>query len=227
MQAQLAQSDSNKDGKYKYKIVFLGNQSVGKTSIIHRFIYDSYDENYQATIGIDFMSQKMYVEEKTIILNLWDTAGQERFKSLIPSYIKDSAVAIVCYDVTSRESFQSVEKWIEDARALRDDNVLLILTGNKADLKDQRAVSFEEGHDYAQRMNLLFFETSAKTGMNVKTLFNELAKKLTGIETNPASNTNQEDRKAGFILGAETKKEDSAAAGQGSTKGAKKRKKCC
>lgn len=80
----------------------------------------------------------MYVEDKIIILNLWDTAGQERFKSLIPSYIKDSAVAIVCYDVTSRDSFNSVEKWIEDARALRDDDVLLILAGNKADMDASR-----------------------------------------------------------------------------------------
>jgi len=84
------------------------------------------------------MSQKMYIEDKIIILNLWDTAGQERFKSLIPSYIKDSAVAIVCYDVTSRDSFNSVEKWIEDAKALRDDDVLLILAGNKADMDAQR-----------------------------------------------------------------------------------------
>ena len=122
-------------GKYKYKIVFLGNQNVGKTSIIHRFIYETFEDNYQATIGIDFMSQKMFVEDKVIILNLWDTAGQERFKSLIPSYIKDSAVAIVCYDVTNAESFQSVEKWIEDARAIREDDVLLILVGNKADME--------------------------------------------------------------------------------------------
>jgi Ras-related protein Rab-6A len=80
----------------------------------------------------------MYVEDKIIILNLWDTAGQERFKSLIPSYIKDSAVAIVVYDVTSRDSFLSVEKWIEDAKALRDDDVLLILAGNKTDIADHR-----------------------------------------------------------------------------------------
>ena len=80
----------------------------------------------------------MYVEDKVIILNLWDTAGQERFKSLIPSYIKDSAVAIVCYDVTNKESFISVDKWIEDAKAIREDNVLLILVGNKADIDSTR-----------------------------------------------------------------------------------------
>ncbi len=133
MATNLTQENSTV-AKLKYKVVFLGDQSVGKTSIIHRFIYDQFEESYSATIGIDFMSHKMYVEDKTIILNLWDTAGQERFKSLIPSYIKDSAVAIVVYDITSKQSFQSVNKWIEDARNLRDDEVLLVLVGNKSDL---------------------------------------------------------------------------------------------
>jgi Ras-related protein Rab-6A len=82
----------------------------------------------------------MHIEDKVVILNLWDTAGQERFKSLIPSYIKDSAVAIVCYDVTSRDSFVSVEKWVEDAKAIRENDVLLILVGNKADMEPQRQV---------------------------------------------------------------------------------------
>lgn len=215
-------ADQSNVGKYKYKIVFLGNQSVGKTSIIHRFIYDSFDDSYQATIGIDFMSQKMYVEDKIIILNLWDTAGQERFKSLIPSYIKDSAVAIVCYDVTSRESFDSVEKWIEDAKALRDDDVLLILAGNKADMVDRRQVSTEEGREYANKMNLLFFETSAKVGTNIKTLFNELAKKLTGIDTNPIANADTPENVKGFQLGEE--KDPGAGDDQ---KDKKKKKKCC
>lgn len=166
-------------------MVFLGDQSVGKTSIIHRFIYDSFDENYQATIGIDFMSHKMYVEDKIIILNLWDTAGQERFKSLIPSYIKDSAVAIVVFDITSRSSYQSVDKWIEDAKNLRDDDVLLVLVGNKSDLKEQRQVSTEEAEQYAKSRNIMYFELSARAGSNITLTFNEVAKKLTGIETNP------------------------------------------
>ena len=131
-------SENSTVGKFKFKIVFLGDQSVGKTSIIHRFIYDSFEENYQATIGIDFMSQKMYVEDKIIILNLWDTAGQERFKSLIPSYIKDAAAAIISYDITNRNSFNSVQKWIEDAKNLRADDVFLFLVGNKSDLNESR-----------------------------------------------------------------------------------------
>ena len=139
----------------------------------------------------------MFVEDKVIILNLWDTAGQERFKSLIPSYIKDSAVAIVCYDITSHESFQHVEKWIEDARALREDDVLLILVGNKLDLEDRRQVTTEEAQAYADKMNLMFFETSSKTGHNIKHLFNELAKKLTGVETN-IINADNDQQKGGF-----------------------------
>jgi Ras-related protein Rab-6A len=85
----------------KYKLVFLGDQGVGKTSIITRFMYDTFDNAYQATIGIDFLSKTMYMEDRTVRLQLWDTAGQERFRSLIPSYIRDSSVAVVAYDITS------------------------------------------------------------------------------------------------------------------------------
>lgn len=140
------------------------------------------------------------MEDKIIVLNLWDTAGQERFKSLIPSYIKDSTVAIVCFDITNMDSFNSVEKWIEDARALREDDVMLILAGNKADLSDHRQVSTEKAQQLADKLNLMFFETSAKSGSNIKTMFNEMAKRITGIETNPISGpeTNQEQpREAG------------------------------
>merc|ERR1712119_50171 len=130
----------------KFKLVFLDEQSVGKTSLITRFMYDSFDNTYQATIGIDFLSKTMYLEDKTVRLQLWDTAGQERFRSLIPSYIRDSSVAVVVYDVNNRVSFLNSTRWVEDVRSERGSDVIICLVGNKTDLgNDSRQVSTKEG----------------------------------------------------------------------------------
>ncbi|KAG5284540.1 hypothetical protein AALO_G00027800 [Alosa alosa] len=194
----------------KFKLVFLGEQSVGKTSLITRFMYDSFDNTYQATIGIDFLSKTMYLEDRTIRLQLWDTAGQERFRSLIPSYIRDSAAAVVVYDITSQErfrslipsyirdstvavvvfditnvnSFQQTTKWIDDVRTERGSDVIIMLVGNKTDLADKRQITTEEGEQRAKELNVLFIETSAKTGYNVKQLFRRVAAALPGMESN-------------------------------------------
>merc|ERR1712187_271718 len=164
----------------KYKLVFLGEQSVGKTSLITRFMYDSFDNNYQATIGIDFLSKTMYLEDRTVRLQLWDAAGQERFRSLIPSYIRDSSGAIVVYDITNRASFLNTSKWIEDVRSERGPDVVIILVGNKTDLADRRQVSTEEGEEKAKENNVMFIETSAKVGNQIKALFRQLAQALPG-----------------------------------------------
>ena len=165
----------------KYKLVFLGDQSVGKTSIITRFMYDNFDRHYQATIGIDFLSKTMYLEDRTVRLQLWDTAGQERFRSLIPSYIRDSSVAVVVYDVTNRASFLNTGKWVEDVRAERGSDVVICLVGNKTDLgNDKRQISTEEGEARAKKDGLLFMECSAKAGYNVKAVFRKLATSLPG-----------------------------------------------
>lgn len=113
---------------------------VGKTSLITRFMYDTFDNTYQATIGIDFLSKTMYLEDRTVRLQLWDTAGQERFRSLIPSYIRDSSVAVVVYDITNRQSFVNTAKWVDDVRAERGNDVIIVLVGNKTDLSDKRSV---------------------------------------------------------------------------------------
>ncbi|XP_017245691.1 LOW QUALITY PROTEIN: ras-related protein RABH1e [Daucus carota subsp. sativus] len=175
----------------KFKLVFLGDQSVGKTSIITRFMYDKFDATYQATIGIDFLSKTMYLEDRTIRLQLWDTAGQERFRSLIPSYIRDSSVAVVVYDVANRQSFLNTAKWIEEVRTERGSDVIIVLVGNKTDLVDKRQVSIEEGNLKSQECGVMFIETSAKAGFNIKHLFRKIAAALPGIET--LSSTKQDD----------------------------------
>mmetsp|Transcript_36553 Transcript_36553/g.53640 ORF Transcript_36553/g.53640 Transcript_36553/m.53640 type:complete len:251 (+) Transcript_36553:171-923(+) len=173
----------------KYKLVFLGDQSVGKTSIITRFMYDNFDRHYQATIGIDFLSKTMYLEDRTVRLQLWDTAGQERFRSLIPSYIRDSSVAVVVYDVTNRASFLNTTKWVDDVRAERGNDVVICLVGNKTDLgNEKRQISTEEGEERSKRDGLMFMECSAKAGYNVKSLFRKLATSLPGSVDGANSN---------------------------------------
>ncbi|XP_029185750.2 ras-related protein Rab-6A isoform X1 [Acropora muricata] len=176
----------------KFKLVFLGEQSVGKTSLITRFMYDSFDNTYQATIGIDFLSKTMYLEDRTVRLQLWDTAGQERFRSLIPSYIRDSSVAVVVYDITNYNSFQQTAKWIDDVRTERGSDVIIMLVGNKTDLSDKRQVTTEEGQRKANELNVMFIETSAKAGYNVKQLFRKVAAALPGMEST-SEKTNKDD----------------------------------
>ncbi|XP_024859911.1 ras-related protein Rab-41 isoform X2 [Embiotoca jacksoni] len=172
----------------KFKLVFLGEQSVGKTSLITRFMYDSFDNTYQATIGIDFLSKTMYLEDRTVSpirLQLWDTAGQERFRSLIPSYIRDSAAAVVVYDIANLNSFQQTSKWIDDVRTERGSDVIIMLVGNKTDLADKRQVSVEAAERKARELNVMYIETSAKAGYNVKQLFRRVAAALPGMDSTP------------------------------------------
>lgn len=115
-------------------------------------------------------------------LQLWDTAGQERFRSLIPSYIRDSSVAVVVYDISSLKSFQNTKKWVEDVRGERGADVIIVLVGNKTDLGDRREVTTQMGEEEAKRCGALFVETSAKVGANVKALFRRIAQALPGME---------------------------------------------
>jgi len=145
-------------------------------------MYDSFDNMYQATIGIDFLSKTMYLEDRTVRLQLWDTAGQERFRSLIPSYIRDSSVAVVVYDISNAKSFAQTRKWVDDVRGERGSDVIIVLVGNKTDLNDKREVTTAQGEEEAKKNGLMFIETSAKAGHNVKTLFKRIAQALPGME---------------------------------------------
>jgi Ras-related protein Rab-6A len=180
----------------KYKLVFLGDIYVGKTSIINQFMYETFDNNYQATIGIDFLSKTIQMGDSPMRLQLWDTAGQERFRSLIPNYIRDSSAAIIVFDITNTATFTSVEKWIEDVRNERGTDAVIAIVGNKADKTEERTVSKEDAQAKANGFSAIYAETSAKTGMNIKELFRDIAKAL-GKENTPVT---EEKRGVGLML---------------------------
>ncbi|XP_039011890.1 ras-related protein RABH1b-like [Hibiscus syriacus] len=125
----------------------------------------------------------MYLEDRTVRLQLWDTAGQERFRSLIPSYIRDSSIAVIVYDVASRQSFTNTSKWIEEVRTEWGSDVIIVLVGNKTDLVDKRQVLIEEAEAKALEPNVMFIETSAMAGFNIKAIFQKIAAALPGMET--------------------------------------------
>mmetsp|Transcript_62544 Transcript_62544/g.136950 ORF Transcript_62544/g.136950 Transcript_62544/m.136950 type:complete len:208 (-) Transcript_62544:58-681(-) len=170
----------------KFKVVVLGDEAAGKTSLVRRYMYDTFEEGTAPTVGMDFQSKTAYLEDgRSLRLQLWDTAGQERFRSLIPSYIRDAAAAVVVYDITRQSSFQGTRSWVADVRAERGNESVLALVGNKSDLASDRQVSEEEGKELAKELGLMFMETSAKRGENVTTLFQQLASVLPGKEEKP------------------------------------------
>ncbi|EGE01315.1 rab6 [Trichophyton equinum CBS 127.97] len=169
----------------KFKLVFLGEQSVGKTSLITGFMYDS------STTRTSNYRNGFLSEDRTVRLQLWDTAGQERFRSLIPSYIQNSNVAVVVYDISNAKSFQNTRKWVDDVRDERGNDVIIALVGNKTDLNDKREVTTEQGEEEAKKNGLMFIETSAKLGHNVKNLFKKIAQALPGMEGETPNSDNQ------------------------------------
>ncbi|CAK7913494.1 GTP-binding protein Ypt6p [[Candida] anglica] len=196
----------------KYKIVFLGDQSVGKTSLITRFMYDTFDDQYAATIGIDFLSKTMYLEDnKTIRLQLWDTAGQERFRSLIPSYIRDSHVAVICYDITLKKSFENLTNWINDVKLERGDDVIIVIVGNKSDLGSKRQVTSEECEQLVEKVGAKFaLETSTKANHNVKLLFKKIAQCLPDF-TEESEENNTQNQPETVDVSMETTTENSSS----------------
>ena len=162
-----------------YKIVLIGDINVGKTSILSRFRYGSFESDYMPTLGIDFFSKNLFFEDKTIRLILWDTAGQERFRSLIPSYLKNADCIIIVFDITNKESFLSLNKWLTDAKNNASENTIYVICGNKIDLKERRTVNENEINKYIEKnTGVIYMECSAKNGQGIKDLFNAIAKNL-------------------------------------------------
>ena len=179
----------------KYKLIFLGDQSVGKSSILNRFLNDTFTEDYQATIGLDFQSKNVQIENQDIHLLLYDTAGQEKFRSLIPMYTRDANIILLVYDITNRDSFNHLPDWLKDLTNINVDEVIFAIVANKIDLNSKREVTPEEGQKFADEHNFVFQEISAKTGTGFsdlfyKNLFEKIRTKFRPSGQQPASEIN-------------------------------------
>ena len=155
----------------KLKLIVVGNQGTGKSCILNRFVNETFEENYEATIGLDFQSKNITIHDQDVRLIIYDTAGQEKFRSLIPMYIREAQIILFIYDISDEESFNSIPKWIQQVKEVLKEEVVFVLIGNKIDLESQRKVSFEDGKKFAEQNNFVFQEVSAKTGKNFENLF--------------------------------------------------------
>ena len=162
---------SSKKFDYSLKYIIVGEAGVGKSNLLLRYVYDSFKEDYQLTIGVEFGEKLVKYNNKTYKIQIWDTAGQEQFRSITRAYFKSSICSFVVYDITNRETFENVKHWVEDCRNYMPKNVLIFLVGNKSDLEEQRKISVDEGEELADSFGLSFFETSAKNNVNVNSIF--------------------------------------------------------
>ena len=167
-----------KEKEVLYKILLLGDSSVGKTCFLMRYTDNTFQEIHMSTIGLDYKLKNVQLDEGKIVkIQIWDTAGQDRFRSITKNYYKGAHGIILLYDVTNRKTFENVRDWVEQIREEVSDRVSIILVGNKIDDVEGRKVKTEEGQKMADECGLSFFECSAKSGENIDHTFNELVKK--------------------------------------------------
>ena len=163
----------------KCQLLVVGDSSVGKTSIITRFTNGTFNPNYLATVGIDNFSKDETIDDKNIKIKMWDTAGQERFKALANGFFRNAQGIILAYDITNLDSFQNLQFWVDSIKNNlgNDLKIPIVVVGNKIDLED-REVKTEDAESFCKKINVPYFETSAKTGENIDNSIRSLVKKV-------------------------------------------------
>ena len=161
-----------------YKVVVVGTSGVGKTAIVQRLVDNTFQEETQSTVGVEFKSYQITLDAETIKLNIWDTAGQERFRSVSKAYFRSAVGAILVFALNDADSFNELENWLNDLHTLAAPNAAIILIGNKSDIENDRAITTSEGQAFAERHGMNYLETSAKDGKNINEAFLRLAKTI-------------------------------------------------
>nr|AFK46034.1 unknown [Lotus japonicus] len=164
------QGDSDEGIDYMFKVVMVGDSGVGKSQLLNRFVRNEFQMKSKATIGVEFLTKTVVMDHKVVKAQIWDTAGQERYQAITTAYYRGATGALLAYDITNRQSFDHVEKWLDELR-VHADNIIVMLVGNKSDLSSGRAVPMEEAKDFAKQKGLFFVETSALDSNNVESAF--------------------------------------------------------
>ena len=184
----------NNNYDYLFRYIIVGDMAVGKSCILLQFTDNKFRNQHELTIGVEFGAKTISINGKSVKIQIWDTAGQEAFQAITRTYYKGAIGALLVYDITRKETFVHVTKWLEEVRNNSSKTITVILIGNKKDLEDKRQVSYEEGEAFAKENGLMFLETSAKTAYNVVESFNLSAQCiLNNIEKNgvdPTVNSN-------------------------------------
>lgn len=159
---------------YLFKVVLVGDSGVGKSNILSRFTRNEFNLQSKSTIGVEFATRSIEVDAKTIKAQIWDTAGQERYRAITSAYYRGAVGALLVYDITKGESFNSVTRWLKELRDHADDRIVILVVGNKSDLRHLREVSEEEGKVFAEKNGVSTVETSALDSSNVDEAFKML-----------------------------------------------------
>lgn len=178
---------------YMFKVVVIGDSAVGKSQILSRFAKNEFSLDSKSTIGVEFQTRTLVIDNKTIKTQIWDTAGQERYRAVTSAYYRGALGAMLVYDITKRQSFDHVARWLEELRGHADNNIVIMLIGNKCDLRDMRAVPEEDAKEFAQREGLFFFETSALEAINVETAFITALTEIYRIVSRKALTANEDE----------------------------------
>ena len=175
------------------KVILIGDSGVGKTNIMSKYLKNTFMENSKATVGVEFGSKLFNHQGHKIKAQIWDTAGQEKYKAITGAYYKGSKGAFVVYDITRKDTFESVEKWVNDLKVTGDPRITVLLIGNKSDLEDRREVSKEQGEEKAKSQGCAFMETSALSGNNIEKAFETMVKEIYEKFSNDTSGDDQLD----------------------------------
>ncbi|KAL8193122.1 hypothetical protein R6Q57_027026 [Mikania cordata] len=199
----MANTSNDEDCDYLFKTVLVGDSAVGKSNLLSRFAKDEFFFDSKPTIGVEFAYRNAKVGDKIVKAQIWDTAGQERFRAITSSYYRGALGAMLVYDITRRPTFENLTKWLHELREFGNQDMVIVLVGNKSDLKDLREVDVDDAQRLAQLENLCFMETSAKDNLNVEDAFLQMITKIYEI----ASLKNLNAKKIGSNPNLDGKKE--------------------